>query len=103
MEFRRVDRGRAMCAAEIEINRQLAPEIYLGTAPIRRGGGGKLGPGGRGGAAPAATGRRARECSPGRPPCGGGGEARLARGAAGETAADAVDWLVVMHRFDEDG
>src|SRR5258707_8494760 len=68
MEFSTVDRRAAMCAAEIEINRQLAPEIYLGTPPIRRGSDGKL-----------------------------------ALGDVGETAADAVDWLVVMHRFDEDG
>ena len=31
-----------MCAAEIEINRRLAPEIYLGTAAVWRGGDGKL-------------------------------------------------------------
>src|SRR5882757_639942 len=68
MDFSTIDRRAAMCAAEIEINRQLAPEIYLGTAPIRRGSDGKL-----------------------------------ALGDVGETAADAVDWLVVMHRFDEDG
>jgi aminoglycoside phosphotransferase family enzyme len=68
MDFSTVDRRAAMCAAEIEINRQLAPEIYLGTAPVRRGRDGKL-----------------------------------ALGEVGERAADAVDWLVVMHRFDEDG
>ncbi len=68
MDFSTVERRAAMCAAEIGINRQLAPEIYLGTAPIRRGSDGKL-----------------------------------ALGDVGETAADAVDWLVVMHRFDEDG
>jgi uncharacterized protein len=68
MDFSTVDRRAAMCAAEIGINRQLAPEIYLGTAPVRRGRDGKL-----------------------------------ALGEVGETAADAVDWLVVMQRFDEDG
>src|SRR5258708_1145830 len=68
MDFSTVDRRAAMCAAEIEINRQLAPEIYLGTAPVRRGRDGKL-----------------------------------ALGEVGERAADAVDWLVVMQRFDEDG
>ena len=57
-----------MCAAEIEINRELAPEIYLGVAPVRRDRDGKL-----------------------------------ALGEVGETADDAVDWLVVMRRFDEDG
>ena len=57
-----------MCAAEIDINRQLAPEIYLGVAPVRRG---------RDGA--------------------------LVLGEPGEACDDAVDWLVVMRRFDEDG
>ena len=42
MDFSTVDRRAAMCAAEIEINRQLAPEIYLGTAQVRRGRDGKL-------------------------------------------------------------
>ena len=42
MDFSTVERRAAMCAAEIEINRQLAPEIYLGTAPVRRGRDGKL-------------------------------------------------------------
>ena len=68
MDFSTVDRRAAMCAAEIEINRRLAPEIYLGTAPVRRGRDGKL-----------------------------------ALGEVGEAAEDAIDWLVVMHRFDEDG
>ncbi len=57
-----------MCAAEVEINARLAPEIYLGVAPIRK--------------APDGT---------------------LALGEVGQPADDAVDWLVVMRRFDEDG
>jgi aminoglycoside phosphotransferase family enzyme len=68
MDFSTVERRAAMCAAEIGINRQLAPEIYLGTAPVKHGRDGKL-----------------------------------ALGDIGETAAEAVDWLVVMRRFDEDG
>ena len=68
MDFSTVDRRAAMCAAEIEINRQLAPEIYLGTAQVRRGSDGKL-----------------------------------ALGEVGETDPTAIDSLVVMHRFDEDG
>jgi len=68
MDFSTVERRAAMCAAEIGINRQLAPEIYLGTAPVKRGRDGKL-----------------------------------ALGDVGETAAEAVDWLVVMQRFDEEG
>ena len=54
MDFSTVERRRAMCEAEIETNRRLAPEIYLGVEPVRIG-------------------------------------SRIA------------DWLVVMHRFDEDG
>jgi aminoglycoside phosphotransferase family enzyme/predicted kinase len=68
MDFSTVERRAAMCAAEIEINRRLAPEIYLGTAAVRRGRDGKP-----------------------------------ALGEVGEAAAAALDWLVVMHRFDEDG
>ncbi|CAN5919197.1 AAA family ATPase [soil metagenome] len=67
MDFSTATRRAAMCAAEIAINRKLAPEIYLGVAPIRRTG------------------------------------AKLVLGEPGEAADDAVDWLVVMRRFDEDG
>lgn len=66
MDFSTVQRRAAMCRAEIDINRRLAPEIYLGTAPVRR-------------------------------------TPELVLGAVGEEATDAVDWLVVMRRFDEDG
>jgi aminoglycoside phosphotransferase family enzyme/predicted kinase len=66
MDFSTVARRAAMCAAEIEINHRLAPEIYLGVAPVRR-------------------------------------TPELALGEVGERADDAVDWLVVMRRFDEDG
>jgi aminoglycoside phosphotransferase family enzyme/predicted kinase len=68
MDFSTVERRAAMCAAEIEINHRLAPEIYLGTAAVWRGRDGKL-----------------------------------ALGEVGEAAEAAIDWLVVMHRFDEDG
>ena len=67
MDFSTVERRAAMCAAEIEINRRLAPEIYLGVAPVRR----------------------ARRQA---------GAGRVRR-----DGDDAVDWLVVMRRFDEDG
>ena len=67
MDFSTVARRQEMCAAEIAINHRLAPEIYLGTAPVRRRGG------------------------------------ELALGDVGEHAEDAVDWLVVMRCFDEDG
>jgi aminoglycoside phosphotransferase family enzyme/predicted kinase len=33
MDFSTADRRRAMCEAEVEINRRLAPEIYLGVEP----------------------------------------------------------------------
>ncbi|WP_395714152.1 AAA family ATPase [Reyranella sp.] len=68
MDFSTVPIRRAMCAAEVEINRRLAPEIYLGVAPIRK--------------LPDGT---------------------LALGEVGQLADDAIDWLVVMRRFDEDG
>lgn len=68
MDFSTEARRATMCAAEIDINRQLAPEIYLGVAPIRRGEGG-----------------------------------RLVLGEPGDAGVDAVDWLVVMRRFDEEG
>jgi uncharacterized protein len=68
MDFSTLARRAAMCAAEIDINRPMAPEIYLGVAPVRR-----------------------------------GRDGRLALGDVGDTTGDAVDWLVVMRRFDEDG
>ena len=68
MDFSTVERRAAMCAAEIEINGRLAPEIYLGTAAVWHGRDGKL-----------------------------------TLGEVGEAAEAAIDWLVVMHRFDEDG
>ncbi|MBI3198559.1 MAG: AAA family ATPase [Rhodospirillales bacterium] len=68
MDFSTAARRAAMCAAEIDINRQLAPEVYLGVAPVRR-----------------------------------GRDGGLVLGEPGEPGADAVDWLVVMRRFDEEG
>lgn len=68
MDFSTAARRSAMCAAEIDINRQLAPEIYLGVAPIRR-----------------------------------ADDGRLVLGEPGEACTQAVDWLVVMRRFDEEG
>ncbi|MGD9881567.1 MAG: AAA family ATPase [Reyranella sp.] len=68
MDFSTVTIRRAMCAAEVEINSRLAPEIYLGVAPILK--------------------------SP---------DGTLVLGEVGQTTGDAVDWLVVMRRFDEDG
>jgi aminoglycoside phosphotransferase family enzyme/predicted kinase len=64
MDFSTVERRAEMCAAEVEYNQRMAPEIYLGTMPVRR--------------APT-----------------------LLLGELNEKAGDAVDWLVVMRRFDE--
>ena len=69
MDFSTPARRAAMCAAEIEINHKLAPEIYLGTAAVTR-----------------------------------GADGGLALSDVGDAAAaNAVDWLVVMRRFDEEG
>jgi aminoglycoside phosphotransferase family enzyme len=35
MDFSTAERRQAMCEAEVEINRRLAPEIYLGVEPVR--------------------------------------------------------------------
>ncbi len=67
MDFSTESRRAAMCAAEIDVNRRSAPEIYLGIAPVLRRAG------------------------------------RLTLGAVGEPGDNAVDWLVVMRRFDEEG
>ncbi|WP_425066440.1 AAA family ATPase [Reyranella sp.] len=67
MDFSTEARRAAMCAAEIDVNRRSAPEIYLGIAPVIR------------------------------------RDGRLALGEVGETSVHAVDWLVVMRRFDEEG
>ncbi|MDP3242504.1 MAG: AAA family ATPase [Reyranella sp.] len=67
MDFSTEGRRAAMCAAEIDVNRRSAPEIYLGVAPVLR------------------------------------RDGRLALGEVGETSGQAVDWLVVMRRFDEEG
>ena len=67
MDFSTEARRAAMCAAEIDVNRRSAPEIYLGIAPVMR------------------------------------RDGKLALGEVGETSGHAIDWLVVMRRFDEEG
>jgi len=67
MDFSTAGRRAAMCAAEIDVNRRSAPEIYLGVAPVLR------------------------------------RDGRLRLGEVGETSEQAIDWLVVMRRFDEEG
>jgi uncharacterized protein len=67
MDFSTAPRRAAMCAAEIDINRRMAPEIYLGVRPVFRRHG------------------------------------HLVLGETGEPGVDAVDWLVAMRRFDEEG
>jgi aminoglycoside phosphotransferase family enzyme/predicted kinase len=45
MDFSTVARRRAMCCAEVEINRRTAPDLYLGVAALQRQGAGlRLGP-----------------------------------------------------------
>ena len=68
MDFSTLERRAAFCRAEVEINRKLAPQLYLGTIGVRR-----------------------------------GGDGAFALGELDAQPADAVDWLVVMRRFDEDG
>ena len=36
MDFSTLEKRRAACAREVEINRRLAPDIYLGCVPIAR-------------------------------------------------------------------
>jgi aminoglycoside phosphotransferase family enzyme len=48
MDFSTLARRRAVCMREVEINRRLAPEIYLGCVPITREADGKLAFGGAG-------------------------------------------------------
>ena len=48
MDFSTLEKRRAACAREVEVNRRLAPEIYLGCVPIKRRVDGTLGMGGSG-------------------------------------------------------
>jgi aminoglycoside phosphotransferase family enzyme/predicted kinase len=72
LDFGSLARRRAMCAAEIEVNRRSAPTLYLGVAPIVAGDDGAL------------------RLGPVREP-----------GATLGDEAHAVEWAVVMRRFDE--
>jgi aminoglycoside phosphotransferase family enzyme/predicted kinase len=63
MDYSTVERRRAMCEAELALNRRTAPMLYEAVVPVTREGG------------------------------------ALRLGGEGE----AVDWLVVMHRFDQAG
>src|SRR5438874_2075260 len=65
MDYSTVERRRAMCQAEIAVNRPLAPEIYIGVRAVIRNSDGTL------------------------------------RIGLDTEQADAVDWLVVMHRFEQ--
>jgi aminoglycoside phosphotransferase family enzyme/predicted kinase len=71
LDFGTLERRRAMCAAEIEVNRRTAPTLYLGVAPVLAEGSSlKIGP------------------------------VREPTAALGDEAG-AVEWAVVMRRFDE--
>ncbi|MGE5475249.1 MAG: AAA family ATPase [Bacteroidales bacterium] len=48
LDFTTLEARRAACAAEVEINRRAAPELYLGTVPVTRGADGQLRLGGDG-------------------------------------------------------
>lgn len=73
MDFGTLERRRAMCAAEIAVNRRVAPTLYLGVAPVvMTTAGATLGP------------------------------VREPDAVVGDEA-DAVEWAVVMRRFDEAG
>jgi aminoglycoside phosphotransferase family enzyme/predicted kinase len=69
MDFSTAEARGRMCRAEIEVNRRMAPEIYLGVAPVRRAAG------------------------------------KLVLGeiddAPDDAPEEAIDWLVVMRRFDD--
>jgi aminoglycoside phosphotransferase family enzyme/predicted kinase len=48
MDFSTLEKRRAVCAREVEVNRRFAPELYLGIVPIARGPDGRLQLGGEG-------------------------------------------------------
>lgn len=48
LDFSTLESRRAACAAEVEVNRRAAPDLYLGTVPVTRGADGALRLGGDG-------------------------------------------------------
>lgn len=48
LDFTTLEKRRADCEAEVELNRRLAPEVYLGVVPVVRAEGGELRLGGEG-------------------------------------------------------
>jgi uncharacterized protein len=48
MDFSTLEKRKAACRREVEINRRFAPELYLGAVPITRSAGGGMALGGRG-------------------------------------------------------
>jgi len=48
LDFRSTEQRREACEAEVTLNRRLAPDVYLGVVPIRRGEGGAARVGGSG-------------------------------------------------------
>ena len=74
LDYSTVERRKAMCLQELRINRRTAPGIYLGIAPILEGDSGvlRLGP---------VSDQGAKE--------------------GDHTDAAVLDWVVVMHRFDQ--
>jgi len=76
LDFSTAARRQAACAAEVEINRRTAPQLYLGVAPVVRDSAGRLALG-------------ALDATP------------LDATPADATPIDALDWVVVMRRFDQ--
>lgn len=106
LDYSTPENRHRMCIEEVRINRRTAPELYLGVAPVERDRDGALRLGEvlaelRDGGEPSpkgshAPGRRDRE----------GGKRDFHSEAVGEASSTsstkAVDWLVVMRRFDQD-
>src|SRR5262247_4898841 len=46
LDYSTLDKRRRACAAELEVNRPLAPQIYLGVVPVTRAADGRLALGG---------------------------------------------------------
>src|SRR5215510_7210360 len=42
LDYSTLDKRKAACAAELEVNRPLAPQIYLGVVPVTRAADGRL-------------------------------------------------------------
>lgn len=73
LDFSTLALRRAVCEAELRLNRRTAPEIYLGLGAVARAGAGQA------------------------------GALSIHSDAAAPAPTDVAEWLVVMRRFDRDG